>query len=537
MLDGVLRKLVFGVATVLAFAALDGRGAAVRAGSAAEIVAIDTGVTEQSIKLAINKSVFIDLPRDARDVLVSNPNVVDAVIRTPRRLYLTAIPPDAAQTTGGPQGSGGQTNVIVFDRAGVPIVSLDVSIEQQDTNTIKEMLSRLIPDSVIEVEWVSGNIVLSGSVKSEIDARKANDIAVAFLGVLPPPGSQSQTAIGSTAAVAAGQPGGAGSHSQTTITSAVAGIPKVINLLSIEGQDQVHLKVTVAEIQRNAAKELGVDLNGALTLGQFKAAFQTVNPFPTSSSGGPPNLGTAGSGDPSAGISTFNKGIFGTIRALEQTGMVRTLAEPTLTAISGESASFLAGGEFPVPAGSTCSGPNGGPPCELTITFKQFGVGLTFTPIVLSEGRISLHVKTEVSELSNENAVQLLGTTIPALVVRRSESTMELPSGGSMVMGGLLQDNIRQTISGLPGLQKLPVLGALFRSRDFKRNETELVIIVTPSLVKPVARTALARPDDGFNPASDSTSDFLGRINRVYGAKGKPAPAGSYAGKYGFIFE
>ena len=157
--------------------------------------------------------------------------------------------------------------------------------------------------------------------------------------------------------------------------------------------------------------------------------------------------------------------------------------------------------------------------------------------MVLSEGRISLHVKTEVSDLSTENAFQARGLTLPALKVRRAESTLELPSGGSMVMGGLLQDNIRQTISGLPGLQKLPVLGTLFRSRDFKRNETELVIIVTPYLVKPVARTALARPDDGFNPASDSTSDFLGRLNRVYGVKGKPSPAGNYAGKYGFIFE
>jgi pilus assembly protein CpaC len=237
-----------------------------------------------------------------------------------------------------------------------------------------------------------------------------------------------------------------------------------------------------------------------------------------------------GKGDPTAGISSFNSGIFGSLRVLEQTGMVRTLAEPTLTAISGEAANFLAGGEFPVPTGRDKDG-------NVTITYKPFGVGLTFTPVVLAEGRISLHVKTEVSELSTENAIQLSGVTLPAVVVRRSESTMELPSGGAMVMGGLLQDNIRETISGIPALQKLPVLGALFRSRDFKRNETELVIIVTPYLVKPVPRTALARPDDGFNLSSDGTTDFLGRINRVYGVKGKPAPAGSYAGKYGFIFE
>jgi pilus assembly protein CpaC len=158
--------------------------------------------------------------------------------------------------------------------------------------------------------------------------------------------------------------------------------------------------------------------------------------------------------------------------------------------------------------------------------------------VVLSEGRISLHVKTEVSELSTEGAVSLGNSiSIPSLSVRRSESVMELPSGGSMVMGGLLQDKLQQAISGFPGLSKLPVLGALFRSRDFKHNETELVIIVTPYLVKAVPRTALARPDDGFNPPSDAASDFLGRLNRVYGTQGQPAPAGTYKGRYGFIFE
>jgi pilus assembly protein CpaC len=533
MIDRLLRKLVLGVVTVLAMAAVDARHATLHAGNAADIVTVDPGATVQSIKLGVDKSVFVDLPRDARDILVSNPQLVDAVIRTPRRLYLTAIPPDPSQSTAG-QGGDGAT-ITVFDRAGLPIVKLDVSLEQVDTNHIKEVLARLIPGSAIEVEWappgLKGNIVLSGTVKSDLDARKAQDIAVAFLGVLPPPGSQSLTGVGSTTAGAvAGAAAGGGASSQSSFTIGAAGIPKVINLLKIEGEDQVHLKVTVAEIQRNIAKQLGVDLNGAITLGQFKGAFQSLNLFPVNTIN-PSSFGQAGSGDPQAGsISNFNQGIFGTIRALEQTGMVRTLAEPTLTAISGESASFLAGGEFPVPTGRDKDG-------IITITYKPFGVSLTFTPVVLTEDRISVHIKTEVSDLSTENSFQLTGLTLPSLAVRRSESVMELPSGGSMIMGGLLQDNIRQTISGLPGLQKLPVLGALFRSRDFKRNETELVIIVTPYLVKPVARTALARPDDGFNPAGDGTSDFLGRINRVYGVKGKPAPAGSYAGKYGFIFE
>jgi pilus assembly protein CpaC len=526
MLDRVLRKLVFGIAAVLAIAAFDARSAIVRAGDTDSLVTVDAGANFQSIKLGQGKSVFIDLPRDARDVLVSDPRVVDAVIRTPRRIYLTAIPPDSGQS-----GSG-QTNVIVFDRAGVPIVSLEVSIEQGDTNDIEGVLARLIPGSRIKVEWAPpgahGNIVLSGIVKSALDARKAQDIANAFLGVLPPPGAATGSAIVGGSTTTTSGSGGSFSSSED-ITVGAAGIPKVINLLNIQGEDQVYLKVTVAEIQRNAVKQLGVDLNGGITMGAFKAGFVTDNPFPVNAR--PPlNFGQAGSGDPGAGISNFNRGIFGTLRALEQTGMVRTLAEPTLTAISGESAHFLAGGEFPVPTGRDADG-------VITITYKPFGVGLSFAPVVLTEDRISLHVSTEVSDLSTENAFSGSGLTLPALSVRRSESTLELPSGGSMVMGGLLQDNIRQSISGLPALGKLPVIGALFRSRDFKRNETELVIIVTPYLVKPVARTALARPDDGFNPASDSTSDFLGRINRVYGVKGKPSPAGNYAGKYGFIFE
>jgi pilus assembly protein CpaC len=532
MIDRLLRKLVIGVLTALAIV-VDARAAVVRAGeAAADVVSVYPGTVAQKVKIGVNKSLVIDLPRDARDVLVSNPNVLDAAIRTPRRLYLTAIPPDAAQT-GAPTAGAGETNVIVFDRAGVPIVNLDVSVEQQDTNHIKEVLARLIPGSAIEVEWAAGNIVISGTVKTDLDARKAEDIANAFLGVLPPAGSQTLTSVGSSTAGAvagAAASAGGGSNSQTQTTLSTAGIPKVINLLTILGQDQVHLKVTVAEVQRNVVKELGVDLNGTFTVGSLAANFATVNPFPLSPTQGPATFGTVGAGG-------IGNNLFGTLRALEQTGMVRTLAEPTLTAISGESASFLAGGEFPIPAGSSCSGAINQQVCTIAIQFKPFGVSLTFTPIVLTEGRISLHVKTEVSALTNTNQISLQGTTVPSIEVRRSESAMELPSGGAMVMGGLLQDNIRQTMTGFPGLQKLPILGTLFRSRDFLRNETELVIIVTPYLVKPVARTALARPDEGFNPASDGTSNFLGRINRVYGAVGKPAPAGSNAGKYGFIFE
>jgi pilus assembly protein CpaC len=217
------------------------------------------------------------------------------------------------------------------------------------------------------------------------------------------------------------------------------------------------------------------------------------------------------------------------LRALEQDGLLHTLAEPNLTAISGETANFLAGGEFPVPVAQQLG--------TISVEFKKFGIGLAFTPVVMSEGRISLKVSTEVSELSNQGAVVLSNITIPALKVRRAETVVELPSGGSLVMAGLLSDQSKQALSGYPGLKNLPVLGTLFRSRDFLKNETELVVLVTPYVVKPVPRQELAQPDDGFGWASDLNTDLIGQMNRVYGRHPERAPVGRFDGDVGFIVE
>jgi pilus assembly protein CpaC len=220
-----------------------------------------------------------------------------------------------------------------------------------------------------------------------------------------------------------------------------------------------------------------------------------------------------------------------TVQALEQTGVMRTLAEPTLTAISGESASFLAGGEFPVPTSTDTNG-------NVTVEYKPFGVSLSFTPVVLSEGRISLHIQTEVSEITGTGAITTGGVTLPGLNVRRAETTLELPSGGALVMSGLLQDTQHDVVSGLPGIRNVPILGALFGSRDFQRNETELVIIVTPYIVNPVAPSQLARPDDGFAAAGDLRADFLGQLNLRYGAQDQTTgQAGGYYGNPGFIIQ
>jgi len=465
----------------------------------------------RTVKLGLNKALVVDLPRDARDVLISNPAIADAVMRTPRRIYLTGV-------------AIGQASIIIFDRAGQQIVTLDLEVER-DNSTLERMLRRLIPDSDIVVEIVSDNIVLSGTVRTPADSRKAQDIANIFAN-----GGANVQPAGSGSSGTSGGDGGSGSVSiSLNTTTSEPPTSSVVNLLAVEGEDQVHLKVTVAEVQRNIAKQLGVNISGVLDSGNFVSSIITDNPFAVANKALSDTKVTAGY------FKNDTSNLTGTLRALDQTGMIKTLAEPTLTAISGESASFLAGGEFPVP---TAQDQNG----NITVEFKPFGVQLGFTPVVLSEGRISLRVKTEVSELTSAGAFTLNSAngnnlTIPGLKVRRSETTMELPSGGSMVMGGLLEDDVRQTISAFPGLGKLPVLGALFRSRDFQRNETELVIIVTPYLVKPVARTALAKPDDGFAPAGDGPANFLGRLNRVYGIEGKPAPAGAYRGTYGFIYE
>ena len=195
-----------------------------------------------------------------------------------------------------------------------------------------------------------------------------------------------------------------------------------------------------------------------------------------------------------------NQAVASALRALERDGLIRTLAEPNLTAVSGEPAKFLAGGEFPIPVVDSLG--------QISVIFKEFGVGLAFTPVVLSEGRISLKIESEVSELTNDGAVVLSEHQIPALKKRQAKSTVELPSGGSLAIAGLISDDTRQNIDGFPGLKDVPMLGTLFRSRDFIKQETELVVIVTPYMVRPTARQNLARPLDGLATATDLQGQF-----------------------------
>jgi len=482
------------------------------AGSYPSQITIAASANPQPYKLGLNRSIVIELPRDARDVLVSNPQIAEAVIRTPRRIYLTGV-------------AVGQASLFVFDAAGNLFANLQLEVER-DIGGLEGTLNRLLPGADIQVELINDNIILSGTVRNANDARRAVDLADAFAN--GGANSQAQQDRGSGGNSASAGDGGTSivigtDDSESERTSSV------VNMLAIEGEDQVNVRVTVAEVQRNIIKQLGIDLSPSLGAGNWTAMGVGENTY-----------GIAGKLLTNSLIGgTFNDGtnsITTQMNALEQEGLMRILAEPTLTAISGESASFLAGGEFPVPTGRDSEG--------YTIEFKPYGVALSFTPVVLSEGRISLRIKTEVSEMSQDGAFQLEGggrssgtLSIPSIRVRRAETTLELPSGGSIAMAGMLQDNVRQSITGFPGLKELPVLGTLFRSRDYQRQETELVIIVTPYLVKPVGRAELAQPDDGFNTPSDSAAIFLGRLNRVYRTQGEPVPPGAYQGGVGFIFD
>ncbi|MBV8535212.1 MAG: type II and III secretion system protein family protein, partial [Alphaproteobacteria bacterium] len=308
----------------------------------------------------------------------------------------------------------------------------------------------------------------------------------------------------------------------------VADHNSIINLLSIRDKSQVLLRVHVSEMSRQVVKELGI------TPGQPTPFNFSIGGSRFSFTGNTPNFtgntpfGALSSAIPLGGSTTFTS----LLQALESNGLVKTLAEPNLTAVSGETASFLVGGQFPVPSPQ----PSGGG-TTITVTYKDFGVRLTFTPVVLSSGQINLKIATEVSQLSTEGAITINGFNIPALSMRRAVTTVELPSGGSIAIAGLLQNNIQNTIQGLPGLKDIPVLGSLFSSTLFQRNESDLVIAVTPLLVKPVDPHLLALPTDGFGPASDFNMYFLGRVNATYGKPSAEFPHGQPKGPYGYILE
>ncbi len=296
----------------------------------------------------------------------------------------------------------------------------------------------------------------------------------------------------------------------------------------IRGLDQVSLRVTISEIRRDVLKQLGVNYSGmgsntnASGFGSGVPSLAITNPLGVNGA-----LGNAAS----IGWTMAGEQLKATINAFEQEGVARTLAEPTVTAISGERAKFLAGGTIPIPSSENCTGGS----CILGYIQQPYGVTLNFTPVVLSQGRIQLRVATEVTDIDYSKQLVIANTVIPGFRTRKNETTVELPSGGSIVSAGLISTQSNAAITGLPGLMNLPVLGALFRSRDYQRQETELLIVVTPYIVHAVDPKDVVRADQNFGDASDPQSWLLGRVNRIYSSTGGLRPMQSYSGKVGFI--
>jgi pilus assembly protein CpaC len=508
----------------------------------------------KSVQMGVSKSLMIQFPTRLRDVLVSDPNRVDAIVQASDRVFLLAK-------------QAGQVNAFFFGENGDQVLTLEITVGV-DLTSLDDMLRRMLPGSNIRSEIAGNAVVLNGSVTTPAQSQKAATIANQY--------ARANRAALFSGAGAGDANGGAASGPDATAAAIGTAVQSqaasgtrgssggseklVINLLTIEGEEQVMLQVVVAEVQRSIMKQFGINLGATINSGNFSTALLTENALPLTAAAGLgklpiPGIGT-GSGNNATGclasgaLCTWNQGPssgtygnsgvtsgFGSnsarvataMRMLERDGLIRTLAEPNLTAVSGETAKFLAGGEYPIPV-VDASG-------QQSVTYKEFGVGVAFTPFVLSEGRISLKIETEVSELTDVGSVTLSNISIPALKKRQAKSTVELPSGGTLAMAGLLSEDTRKNIDGFPGMKDLPVLGTLFRSNDFIKSETELVVMVTPYMVKPVARQKLAKPDDGFAPASDLKFNFLGHLNRVYG---KEIPLSAQVGLKdgaGFIIE
>ena len=507
---------------VAACAALIALGGAASAPLAQTRAAVATGAAPQLVNLPRGTSFAVDLPADARDVIVSNPQVAEAMLHSPRRITVIGMTP-------------GETDAVFLDAAGRTILSLRVRVDA-GTSALQDTLSRVAPGSNVRAEAVNDSIILTGTAASPAEAQRAAQVARAF----------------------------------------VSAPEKVVNMIGVVGSDQVTLKVRVVEVQRSAIKQLGFDTQAVL--GQIgdtqwllgNAATWGVNgsllggitggvsrdttknyqmqrpcigpgwaegalcPFTVDGPEDAPNWDTAqpGTGPGSDGLNKGNA----TIKAFERVGLIRTLAEPNLTSVNGEAASFLAGGEFPVPTGRDREG-------QISVEYKPYGVGLSFRPVVLTGGRISLQVKVEVSELTSQGGLTIGAGTpssigLPGLSVRRSENTIELPSGGSMMIAGLLQESTRQNIDSLPGMTNLPVLGQLFRSRDYLMGETELVVIVEAYIVGPTSPGRMQTPADGLRIAEDAQTIFFGQLNQAYGSPAPTAQAGAgWQGPVGYVIE
>lgn len=402
------------------------------------------------VTLEVGGGMPVNLSSPAASVFTSAPEIADVQASGPQGFFIVAK-------------AVGRASVYALSADNKPLAAFLVTVTMP-IGDLKTRLSAQMPDEAITVESAGNGVVLTGSVTSSATARAAAEMAERYVG-------QGQT---------------------------------VVNRLSIAGAAQVNLRVRVAEVSRQITKELGFNFNAMASVGNFALGVATGRSILDAAG----NLIRAAAPTNSVGGS-FRTGRFdlnAVVDALAQDGLITVLAEPNLTALSGETASFLSGGEFPIPVAHVDR--------TTTIEFKKYGVSLDFVPTVLAGGQISMRVRPEVSELTDAGAVVIDSIRIPGLNVRRAETTIELSSGQSFAIAGLLQNNTAVAMDSVPGAGDVPVLGALFKSDRFRRSETELVIVVTPYLVRPVSASAgtLAAPTDGYAPASDVERIFLNRL-------------------------
>lgn len=425
---------------------------------------------EQVIRLDVNKGLLLRLEAPVSNIFIANPKVADVQIKSPTLVYLF--------------GTGeGETSFYAVDRNDKIVYSASVAVAQ-NIGQIKDLVKAVVPQAEIDVKTFNGLVLLSGYVQRPEDAEQLVTLAQKLVG-------EGQT---------------------------------VVNRLQVTTPTQVNLHVKFAELARDTLKQLG--FNWETSLFGSKAGFlvatgrnvfdrvpDPLNPlalqkvFPTLANGADTIAGD---------LVTGNLDLNYAIDALESEGFVSVLAEPNLTALSGETATFLAGGEFPIPVPSLD---------KLVVEFKEFGVGLSFTPTVMADDRISLRVRPEVSQLSTDAAISVNGISIPALTSRRAETTVELGSGQSFAIAGLLQNNLSQSVRKFPGLGNLPILGALFKSDRFQNRETELVIVITPYLVKPTDKRRLLTPMEGKRNPTDIDRYLRGETFQAQPTRPSPPPS------------
>jgi pilus assembly protein CpaC len=432
-----------------------------------------------SFYVPINRSELITTKTDMAEVVITDPEVANVLVHGKRKVSVIGL-------------AVGQTTLRIFDANRKLIRSTDVYVTY-DLPAVRKALKQFLPNERIGVSMVNTRMALTGDVSSAASAASAMEIAQEFL-----VGKLADSKLPRT---------GQDNSSESPI----------LNMMKISSGQQVMLRIRIGEAQRTAVKNLGIGLQAfgtdlPLAIGTGIGRLVTTGTTSAFSYGQFQASNNSSAFFTGSIRSNGSTGVGGALEALERNGMVKILAEPNLTALSGEEAQFLAGGEFPIPV------PQDG--ATTTIEYKPFGVALKFTPFVLSPNRIRIQVNPEVSEISNLNSiVTSSGFTAPSIITRRASTTVELAPGESFMIAGLMRDDVNTSIDQLPGAGDVPVLGALFRSTAFRRNETELVISVTPYLVDPVKSADIKLPTDDYRPASFMESIFFGALGSTRGDK------------------